>query len=92
MQATHHSDPDQPEPHPIDRYIAERREAEPRYSKQALADEVGVSRNAIYRVMSGDDAVSTDLLEKIEAATGISSVDLFAAWKAARDKPKAGAN
>jgi len=83
---------EQPAEHPIDRYIAKRKETDLRFSKQALAEEIGVSRNAIYRVMSGDDAVSTDLLEKIEAATGISSVELFAAWKAARDQLKAAAN
>lgn len=79
-------DADTPRVHPIDRFIAERREADPKFSKQALADLVGVSRNAIYRVINGDDAVSTDLIEKIENATGgaIGAVELFAAWKAAR--------
>jgi predicted transcriptional regulator len=71
-------------PHPIDEYIAERRLTEPRYSKQALAEEVGCSRNAIYRVMTGDAAVSLDLLKKISATTGLSLVDLVGAWEAAQ--------
>lgn len=77
--------------HPIDRYIVLRRAKAPRYSKQALADEAGVSRVAIYRVMSGDDAVSIDLLEKIETATGglVTAVELLAAWKAVRERKAA---
>lgn len=77
--------------HPIDRFINGRRQTDPKFSKQALADLVGVSRTAIYRVINGDDAVSTDLLEKIETATDreISAVELFAAWKAARERHKA---
>lgn len=77
---------DTPRVHPIDRFIADRRVSDPKFSKQAFAALVGVSRNAIYRVIHGDDAVSTDLLEKIEKATGgaIGAVELFAAWKAAR--------
>jgi predicted transcriptional regulator len=75
------------EEHPIDRYIAQRRVTDPRYSKQALADEAGVSRVAIHRVISGDDAVSIALLEKLEAvmAGTVSSVELLAAWKRARE-------
>jgi predicted transcriptional regulator len=71
---------------PLLSYIERKREAEPRYGKQTLAEEAGVSRNAIYRVLAGDDAVSTDLFEKLEATTGISAVELFAAWKATRDR------
>lgn len=79
------------EQHPIERYIAARRVSDPKFSKQALADQVGVSRLALYRVINGDDAVSTDLLEKIETATDreITAVELFTAWKAARDRLKA---
>lgn len=77
--------------HPIDRFIAKRREKDPRYSKQALADEAGVSRVAIHRVISGDDAVSIALLEKLEVvmAGEVTSVELLAAWKATRERHKA---
>lgn len=77
--------------HPIERFIAKKRETDPRYSKQALADQAGVSRVAIHRVISGDDAVSIALLEKLEAvmAGEVTSVELLAAWKAARDRHRA---
>lgn len=77
--------------HPIDRYIAKRQAKNPKFNKQALADLIGVSRVALYRVMSGDKAVSIDLLDKIEAATDgeIDSTELYLAWKAARARARA---
>lgn len=68
----------------IDWYIGQRRAAEPRFSKIAFAEMCGVSRGAIYRILSGDTAVSTDMFHKIEAATGgaIKATALFAEWDA----------
>jgi hypothetical protein len=82
---------------PIDRFIAEMTAHDPKFSKTSFADLAGCSRGAIYRVINGDDAVSTDLIERIAAATTfqpaapITEIELFAAWKRARDARRAAA-
>jgi hypothetical protein len=51
---------------------------------QQFKDLVGISRTALFRVRTGDSEVSTDIFDRIEIATGISAVDLFAEWHGKR--------
>lgn len=78
---------------PIDRYIAEVRKERPDYSKSAFAKQCECSRGAIYRIINGDDAVSTDLFEQIHTATDglIDAVDLFRFWRGVRVRKQAAA-
>lgn len=72
--------------HPIDTYIAERKAADPSYTKGKFAEDVGSDRSTIHRLMSGHPSVSHDVMEKIEKVTGIPATALFAAWQAAKKR------
>lgn len=74
--------------HPIGRYlISQRRGNRRRMSVKRFAQLCGVSRNAVYRVAGGDEAVSPRMFEKFDKATGgaLDAVALYIAWLSQRN-------
>jgi hypothetical protein len=70
----------------IRRFVATRREADPRYSITAFAKECGCARQLIYRVLAGDPEVGKNTFERIERASGIAAEDLYGDWLAAKKR------
>lgn len=76
----------------IRRFIAKRRDVEPRYSITAFAKDCGCARSLIYRVLAGDAEVGNNTFERIELATGIPAEDLYGDWLAVKKRRAADAS